>query len=89
MSQSSELRSVYLTSFSKTRVVAPAAVRPGGETPICSSGMLVGMFNLQSGQVKRNPPPPQNALCINEFIIRRLNPFVVVDFSFISAPLHT
>ena len=90
MSQSSELRSVYLTSFSKTRVVALAAVRPGGETPICSSGMLVGhiQFTVRAGEAYP-PPPPKNALCINEFIIRRLNPLVVVDFSFISAPLHT
>ena len=38
---------------------------------------------LQSGQVKRTPQD-----CINEFIIQRLNPLVVVDFSFISALLN-
>lgn len=39
---------------------------------------------LQSGQVKHMPQD-----CINEFIIWRLNPLVVVEFSFISALLHT
>ena len=38
---------------------------------------------LQSGQVKRIPKD-----CVNEFIIRRLNPLVVVDFSFMSALLY-
>ena len=38
---------------------------------------------LQSNQVKR---PPQEA--INEFIIQKLNPLVVVDFRLISALLH-
>lgn len=52
MSLSSELRSVYLTSFSKTRVVAPAAVRPGGGDP----HMLVGVarrhiqFTVRAGE---------------------------------------
>ena len=55
--------------------------------------MLVGdarrhiQFTVRAGEAY--PPPPKNALCINEFIIRRLNPLVVVDFSFISVPLHT
>ena len=55
--------------------------------------MLVGdarrhiQFTVRAGEAY--PPPPKNTLCINEFIIRRLNPLVVVDFSFISAPLHT
>ena len=55
--------------------------------------MLVGdarrhiQFTVRAGEAY--PPPPKNALYINEFIIRRLNPLVVVDFSFISAPLHT
>ena len=79
MSQSSELRSVYLTSFSKTRVVAPAAVRPEGETPICSSGMLVGIFNLQSGQVKSTPPPPKNALCTLAYVMSCLLSFLEFD----------
>ena len=47
------------------------------------------LYGLFTGEPPPPPPPPKNALCINEFIIRRLNPFVVVDFSFISAPLHT
>ena len=38
---------------------------------------------LQSSQVKGTPLDP-----INEFIIRKLNPLVVVDFRFISAFLH-
>ena len=40
-------------------------------------------FTLQSTQVKRTPQD-----YINEFIIRKLNPLVVVDFRFISAFLH-
>ena len=44
-------------------------------------------FDLQSSQVKRTPPPsPQDSL--NEFITRKLNPLVVVDFRFIGAFLH-
>ena len=38
---------------------------------------------LQSSQVKRTPQD-----FIDEFIIRKLNPLVVVDFRFISALLH-
>ena len=38
---------------------------------------------LQSSQVKRTPQDT-----INEFIIRKLNALVVVDFRFISAFLH-
>ena len=38
---------------------------------------------LQSNQVKRTP---QEA--INEFIIQKLNPLLVVDFRLISALLH-
>ena len=38
---------------------------------------------LQSNQLKR---PPQES--INEFIIQKLNPLVVVDFRLISALLH-
>ena len=38
---------------------------------------------LQSNQVK---PTPQEY--INEFIIQKLNPLLVVDFRFISAVLH-
>ena len=38
---------------------------------------------LQSSQVKRTPQG-----FIDEFIIRKLNPLVVVDFRFISALLH-
>ena len=38
---------------------------------------------LQSRQVKCTPPPPQDS--VNEFIIRKLNLWVVVDFRFISA----
>ena len=57
--------------------------------------MLVGdarrhiQFTVRAGEAYPPPPPPKNALYINEFIIRSLNPLVVVDFSFISAPLHT
>ena len=40
-------------------------------------------FKLQSWQVKCTPQDS-----INEFIIRKLNPLVVVDFRFISACLH-
>ena len=39
---------------------------------------------LQSNQVKRTP---QDA--INEFIIQKLNPLVVVNFKFISEFLHS
>ena len=38
---------------------------------------------LQSSEVKRTPQD-----FINEFIIRKLNPLVLVDFSFISVFLH-
>ena len=38
---------------------------------------------LQSNQVKRTPQE-----FINEFIIQKLNPLLVVDFRFISAFLH-
>ena len=38
---------------------------------------------LQSNPVKCTPPPPQEY--INEFIIQKLNPLLVVDFSMISA----
>ena len=40
-------------------------------------------FLLQLSQVKCTPQDS-----INEFIIRKLNPLVVVDFTFISAFLH-
>ena len=39
--------------------------------------------NLQSNQVKRTPQES-----INEFIIQKLNPLLVVDFRLISAFLH-
>ena len=38
---------------------------------------------LQSNQVKRTPQEP-----INEFIIQKLNPLLVVDFRLISAFLY-
>ena len=38
------------------------------------------MYKLQSSQVNRTPQDP-----IDEFIIRKLNLLVVVDFRFISA----
>ena len=38
---------------------------------------------LQSNQVKRTPQE-----CINEFIVQKLNPLLVVDFRLISAFLH-
>ena len=41
------------------------------------------MASLQSRQVKSTPQDP-----INEFIIQKLNPSVVVDFRLISAFLH-
>ena len=44
---------------------------------------FVFFFFLQSSQVKHTP---QDA--INKFIIRKLNPSVVVDLRFISAFLH-
>ena len=40
-------------------------------------------WNLQSNQVKRTPQE-----LINEFIIQKLNPLLVVDFRLISAFLH-
>ena len=40
-------------------------------------------FSLQSNQVKRTPQET-----INEFIIQKLNPLLVVDFRLISAFLH-
>ena len=40
-------------------------------------------FALQSNQVKRTPQE-----YINEFIIQKLNPLLVVDFRLISAFLH-
>ena len=43
----------------------------------------LGLHALQSNQVKRTP---QEA--INEFIIQKLNPLLVVDFRLISAFLH-
>ena len=67
MSQSSELRSVYLTSFSKTRVVAPAAVRPGGGDP----HMLVGdarrhiQFTVRAGEAYPPPPPRMHYALMN------------------------
>ena len=39
--------------------------------------------HLQSNQVKRTPQE-----CINEFIIQKLNPLLVVDFRLISAFLY-
>ena len=42
---------------------------------------------LQSNQVKCPPPPPPQEY-INEFIIQKLNPLLVVDFSMISAFLY-
>ena len=46
---------------------------------------LVEKWPLQSSQVNRNPHPPHPQNSINEFIIPKLNPLVVVDFRFISA----
>ena len=47
------------------------------------------MYMLQSGQVKcTHPPPPPPKDYINEFIIRKLNLLVFVDFRFISAFLY-
>ena len=40
-------------------------------------------WNLQSNQVKRTPQE-----FINEFIIQKLNPLLVVDFRLISAFLY-
>ena len=45
--------------------------------------VYVTQSSLQSNQVKRIPQEP-----INEFIIRKLNPLLVVDFRLISAFLH-
>ena len=45
--------------------------------------LLIDNMGLQSNQVKRTP---QEA--INEFIIQKLNPLLVVDFRLISAFLH-
>ena len=44
--------------------------------------MVEGLM-LQSNQVKRTPQE-----YINEFIIQKLNPLLVVDFRLISAFLH-
>ena len=41
------------------------------------------VMELHSSQVKRTPQDS-----INEFIIQKLNPLVLVDFRFISAFLH-
>ena len=46
----------------------------------------VQQLYLQSNQVKRTPPPLQEY--INEFIIQKLNPLLVVDFRLISAFLY-
>ena len=45
--------------------------------------MLSDNKGLQSNQVKRTPQES-----INEFIIQKLNPLLVVDFRLISALLH-
>ena len=45
--------------------------------------LLIDNMGLQSNQVKRTP---QEA--INEFIIQKLNPLLVVDFRLISVFLH-
>ena len=44
---------------------------------------VVFFQNLQSNQVKRTPQES-----INEFIIQKLNPLLVVDFRLISAFSH-
>ena len=49
----------------------------------CSSPEKQCSPPLKTSQVKRTPQPS-----INEFVIRKLNPLVVVDFRFISAFLH-
>ena len=49
----------------------------------CSSPEKQCSPPLKSSQVKRTPQAS-----INEFVIRKLNPLVVVDFKFISAFLH-
>ena len=41
------------------------------------------LLSLQSNQVKRTPQQS-----INEFIIQKLNPFLVVDFRLMSAFLY-
>ena len=43
----------------------------------------LSILALQSNQVKRTPQE-----CINEFIIQKLNPLLVVDFRLISAFLY-
>ena len=51
-----------------------------------SSVLVTGLQHqqlLQSNQVKRTPQE-----CMNEFIIQKLNPLLVVDFRLISAFLH-
>ena len=45
--------------------------------------MVKSKKDLQSNQVKRTPQEP-----INEFIIQKLNPLLVVDFRLISAFLY-
>ena len=45
-------------------------------------------FTVKPGQAYPPPPPPPRQDGINEFIIQKLNPLVVVDFRFISASFH-
>ena len=60
-------------------------VRHATNVAFCSQ-MMVIRVNLHYSQ-GRSSIPPQD--CVNEFIMRRLNLLVFVDFSFISALLHT
>ena len=54
-----------------------------GRSDLVCSQSLILREKLQSNQVKRTPQES-----INEFIIQKLNPLLVVDFRLISAFLH-
>ena len=52
--------------------------------------IIISLFNLQSSQVKRAPPPPSQILLMNQLIIWKMNLLVVSKTSvkFKSAFLH-
>ena len=63
-------------------------VRHATNVAFCSQ-MMVIRVNLHYSQGRSSIPPPPPQDCVDEFIMRRLNLLVFVDFSFISALLHT
>ena len=68
---------------SKTRNIAIQLVLQQCCNTSCTFFVARFSVPLQLNQVKRTPQD-----CINEFIIRKLNPLVVVDFRFMFALLH-